>query len=127
MSNEYFDNLARYVTIGRRLQGVSPETLREDWVATFIDVAADPKDLRARDRLNDLESELHLICRTPPYYRVAQVAPQYMGAVDDALEKLRKEYPEAYAAALTQWKVYALKSRTFRSLRASGILVTAIA
>jgi hypothetical protein len=99
MSNEYFDNVHKYVTNGRRLQGVSPERLCEDWVAIFIDVAANPKNLLARDRLHDIESELHLVTRTPPYYYVAQVAHQHVGAVYVALEKLRKEYPEAYAAA----------------------------
>jgi hypothetical protein len=128
MSNEYFDNVHKYVTDGRRLQGVSPERLREDWVAIFIDVAANPKNQLARDRLHEIESELHLLSRTPPYYHVAQVAPQHVGAVYVALEKLRKEYPEAYAAALTQWKVYAPKSRTWRSMHeASQKVVTKVA
>jgi hypothetical protein len=70
----------------------------------------------ANGRRFQCESEFHLRCRTPPYYLVVQIAPQYSRAVEAALEGLRKEYPESYAAALLQWKVYAPKSRTWHSV-----------
>jgi hypothetical protein len=116
MSDKYFDNLAKYVRNGRRLQRVSIETLRKDFASTFIHAETDPKDPSARGRLNDLVSEFHLRTETAPYYRVAWTAPDLISAVDDALDKLRREYPEAYVAALTQWKVHAPKSLTWRSM-----------
>jgi hypothetical protein len=111
----YFDNLATYVRNGRRLQGVSVGTLRKDFVSAFIDADTDRKDPRARDRLNDLVAEFHLRRVTPPYHRVVQVAPHMSSAVDDALEKLRKVYPEGCAAALMQWR-YAPLSRKWHSI-----------
>jgi hypothetical protein len=100
------------VANGRHLKEVSLEKLAEDWLTTLVDVADDPGDLLARARLNDLVSEFDLRCKTPPPYR--RTGHQYIRAVDDAIEVLRKEHPETYAAAQQKRNAYASKLRPAR-------------
>jgi hypothetical protein len=112
MTNGFYI-VTEYVANGRHLKEVSLEKLAEDWLTTLVDVADDPGDLLARARLNDLVSEFDLRCKTPPPYR--RIGHQYIRAVDDAIEVLRKEHPETYAAAQQQRDIYADKMRVARN------------
>jgi hypothetical protein len=105
--------LSEYVVKGRHLNEVPLEKLAEKWLTTLVDVADDPGDMLAQARLNDLVSEFDLRCSTsPPYYRIGRGT--YIRTVDDALEALRKEHPEVYAAAQHKQRIYASKLRLAR-------------
>jgi hypothetical protein len=99
MINGYFDNVAEYVANGRRLKEPSREMLAEYWLAAFTDVARNPTDVIARSNLNNLTSEFHLRGETPPYWRVKELAQQYIDELDYALRELQKEYPAGWEAA----------------------------
>jgi hypothetical protein len=117
MTKDYLYNLADYIAKDRYLKEVKLEKLAEDWFINLVDVEHDPGDILARDRLNDLVSEFHLRCSTPPqyYYRTRRGTPQYLRSVDDAREVLRKGHPEVYAAAQEKQSVYASKLRSARN------------
>jgi hypothetical protein len=119
MIKDYFYNLADYVARDRYLKDVTLEKLAEYWFTTLVDVEEDWGDLLARARLNDLVSEFHFRCRTPPpydLYRTDRGTPQYLRTVDDAREVLRKEHPEVYAAAQEKQSVYASLRETWQWL-----------
>jgi hypothetical protein len=98
--NGHFDCVDDYIAKGRRYKKITRRKLVEDWLAAFKTAATDPCDSSARATLNDLTSEFHFRGKIPPYYQVKQLAYEYIRAVDAALERLQKEYPEGWAAAM---------------------------
>jgi hypothetical protein len=96
----YLDCLDSYVVKGRPYREFPRQKLFEEWLAAFKFVASNPCDTGGRTRLHDLTSEFHFRGWIPPYYSLKIDAYGLIRAVDDYLERLQKEYPAGWAAAM---------------------------
>ena len=98
LQSDAVDKTANYAQRGRKYGGLSPDDLRQAWIAAFKGMAADPSDKASYDAQNDLEAETSLRGIKPPYDQVQAELEQYISTAFARFETL-KEHPDSLKAA----------------------------
>ncbi len=94
----FLDRMARYARDGRRHGTLSPAGLEAAWVRAVRVMAADVRNLAARDRQHELEAEYRLRRIEPPYHLVTAEIAAYAKGAEQLLVEMVREEPERVAA-----------------------------
>jgi hypothetical protein len=95
----------RYVPFGtipkhakdRRYRDVADSQLIEQWIAAYKEMASSPFSFVCRKLVSDLQSELQLRGKEPPFEQIKEFTEQFISATVASIEDLRQNNPREYA------------------------------
>jgi hypothetical protein len=96
VASEQIDRVAEYAK-ERRYREVADGELVERWVAAYKEMASNPFSFEYRKLVSDVQSELQLRGKEPPFDQVKEFTEQFTSAVAASIEDLRETNPREYA------------------------------
>lgn len=90
------DNLADYLSRGRKHEGLTDPQLLEAWKAAFKHMADDVRDYARRQTEEDLKQEFLARCGEPPYDSIRDDLERFVAGVDAAMKHQEMTDPDAF-------------------------------
>ena len=98
IASGFMDLMARYAREGRRHGRLDGAALERAWVKAVGAMAANVRNIAARDRQHELEAEYRLRREAPPYHLVTAEIAAYAKGTEQLLVAMVREEPERVAA-----------------------------